>query len=74
MKIKPVKGRPMLHWVGKRPIDTVNAHPAQLVDTYNVDNPKKEPTYDKFKDGPNLLFHEQKIGANIRYLERIINS
>ena len=57
MKITPVKGRPMLHWVGKRPIDTVNAHPAQLVETYNVENPEKEPTYDRFKDGPNLLFH-----------------
>ncbi len=57
MKITPVKGRPMLHWVGKRPIDTVNAYPAQLVDSYNVENPEKEPTYDNFKDGPNLLFH-----------------
>ncbi|RKU09542.1 restriction endonuclease subunit M [Candidatus Poribacteria bacterium] len=57
MKIKPVKGRPMLHWVGKRPIDTISNYPAQLVDTYNVENPEKEPNYDKFKDGPNLLFH-----------------
>ena len=57
MKITPVKGRPMLHWVGKRPIDTVNAYPAQLVETYNVESPEKEPTYDRFKDGPNLLFH-----------------
>ena len=57
MKIKPVKGRPMLHWVGKRPIDTISNYPTQLVDTYNVENPEKEPSYDKFKDGPNLLFH-----------------
>ena len=57
MKITPVKGRPMLHWVGKRPIDTVSAYPAQVVETYNVENPEREPTYDKFKDGPNLLFH-----------------
>ncbi len=57
MKIKPVKGRPMLHWVGKRPIDTISNYPAQLVDSYNVENPEKEPSYDKFKDGPNLLFH-----------------
>ena len=56
MKIKPVKGRPMLHWVGKRPIDTVNTYPAQLVDSYNVENPEKEPRYDQFNDGPNLLF------------------
>ena len=57
MKITPVKGRPMLHWVGKRPIDTVNAYPAQLVETHNVETPEKEPTYDKFLDGPNLVFH-----------------
>ncbi len=57
MKIKPVKGRPMLHWVGKRPIDTISNYPAQLIDSYNVENPEQEPTYDKFKDGPNLLFH-----------------
>lgn len=56
MKITPVKGRPMLHWVGKRPIDAVNSYPAQLVEIYNVKNPEKEPTYDKFKDGPNLVF------------------
>ena len=57
MKITPVKGKPMLHWVGKRTIDTVNAYPAQLVETYNVENLEKEPTYDRFKDGPHLLFH-----------------
>ncbi|MDE0689231.1 MAG: site-specific DNA-methyltransferase [Candidatus Poribacteria bacterium] len=57
MKIKPVKGRPMLHWVGKRPIDTISNYPAQLMDTYDVENPEQEPTYDRFKDGPNLLFH-----------------
>ena len=57
MKITAVKGRPMLHWVGKRPIDTVNAYPAQLAETYNVENPEKEPTYDRFKNGPNLIFH-----------------
>ena len=56
MKIKPVKGRPMLHWVGKHPIDTISNYPVQLVDSYNVENPEKEPTYDKFLDGPNLLF------------------
>ena len=57
MKITSVKGRPMLHWFGKRTLDTVNSYPAQLVETYNVENPEKEPTYDRFKDGPNLVFH-----------------
>ena len=27
------------------------------MDTYNVENPEDEPTYDKFLEGPNLLFH-----------------
>ena len=57
MKITPVKGRPMLHWVGKRPMDIVNNYPAQLVETYNVENSEKESSYDRFLDGPNLLFH-----------------
>ncbi len=57
MKITPIKGRAMLHWVGKRPIDTVNAYPAQLIETYNVENPEREPTYNKFLEGPNLIFH-----------------
>ena len=57
MRITPVKGRPMLHWVGKHSIEDVSAYPTQLVETYNVENPEKDPTYDRFLDGPNLLFH-----------------
>ena len=56
MKIMPVKGRPMLHWVGKHPIDHVDYYPAQLVESCNVENPAPEPTYQDFKSGPNLLF------------------
>ncbi len=56
MKITPVKGRPMLHWVGKHPIDHVDYYPAQLVESCNVENPAPEPTYQDFKSGPNLLF------------------
>ena len=39
MKIAPVKGRAMLQWVGKRPLDRVNYYPAQLVETYHVNPP-----------------------------------
>ena len=56
MKISPVKGRPMLQWVGKRPIDTVSNYPAQLAEVYGVDNPETEPTYENFRLGPNLMF------------------
>jgi len=33
--VAPAKGRPMLTWVGKRPISGVRAFPAQLVETYH---------------------------------------
>jgi adenine-specific DNA-methyltransferase len=35
VQIKPAKGRPMLTWVGKRPLRRVTAYPAQLVEAYS---------------------------------------
>jgi len=35
VEIKPAKGRPMLTWVGKKPLRHAIAYPAQLVETYN---------------------------------------
>ena len=58
LKITPVKGRPMLHWVGKKPLDIVQHFPAQLCETVEVDNPPGEPSYKEFaKSKYNLLFH-----------------
>ena len=34
IEIKPAKGRPMLTWVGKRPLSYVTAFPAQHVETF----------------------------------------
>src|SRR5215469_13719179 len=34
MKITPARGRPMLNWVGKRPITSIVSRPAQLVETF----------------------------------------
>ena len=34
--IKPAKGRPMLTWVGKRPLNRVTAFPAQRVETFTA--------------------------------------
>ena len=36
VKITPAKGRPMLTWVGKRPLSHVIAFPAQHVETFDV--------------------------------------
>ena len=48
----------MLHWVGKKPLDTVQYFPAQLCETVGVENPPAEPSYDAFvESGHNLLFH-----------------
>jgi DNA modification methylase len=38
VQIKPAKGRPMLTWVGKRPLRNVIAYPAQLVEKYGTEN------------------------------------
>ena len=35
IKITPAKGRPMLHWVGKKPLDYVKGFPAQLVEVFD---------------------------------------
>lgn len=34
IKLTPAKGRPMLQWVGKRPLERVTAFPAQLVERF----------------------------------------
>ncbi len=58
LKISAVKGRPMLHWVGKKPLDQVQHFPAQLCETVGVKKPPTEPSYQIFtKANYNLLFH-----------------
>ncbi|MCY4260469.1 MAG: site-specific DNA-methyltransferase, partial [Rhodobacteraceae bacterium] len=57
IKVTPLKGRPMLHWVGKKPLDVVQNYPAQLSEAFGVDKPPVRPVYDQFMDrGHNLLF------------------
>lgn len=47
--IGEARGRPMLHWVGKRPLDYVTAFPAQSVETFNPTGQQAE--------AQGLLFH-----------------
>ncbi len=60
--IKPAKGRPMLTWVGKRPLRQVTAYPAQRVETF-APRPQWEAAPDMWADWPEayprggLLFH-----------------
>jgi DNA modification methylase len=63
VQIKPAKGRPMLTWVGKRPLRNVVAYPAQLIETYGSGNEKSIPSRGLWEDWPEaypkggLLFH-----------------
>jgi len=54
IKIKPAKGRPMLTWVGKRPLKSVTAFPAQHVETFD---PVKSPTAIASPPLPNGVAH-----------------
>ncbi|NLM38252.1 MAG: site-specific DNA-methyltransferase [Firmicutes bacterium] len=64
IKIKAAKGRPMLTWVGKRPLNQVTAFPAQHIETFDPtrDLGKRKPD-DVWSDWPanypkgGLLFH-----------------
>jgi DNA modification methylase len=61
IKITPAKGRPMLYWVGKRPLDYVKGFPAQLIEVFDPLNTGRRvdtPTYDELNGNwQNLLFH-----------------
>ena len=58
LEITPIKGRPMLHWVGKKPLDLVRHYPAQVCEGVGVRNPPAEPSWEDFiESGTNLLFH-----------------
>ena len=61
IKITPAKGRPMLYWIGKKPLDYVKGFPAQLVEVFDPENNAKIPdipSYENLKNNwHNLLFH-----------------
>lgn len=61
--ITAAKGRPMLTWVGKRPLRHVTAFPAQLVETFGRSEKSGGAPRDRWGDWPDrypragLLFH-----------------
>jgi DNA modification methylase len=77
VKITPAKGRPMLTWVGKRPLKAIQALPAQHVETFDpADNLGKKKPGDVWADWPSdypkggLLFH----GDNKEVLTHLLAS
>ena len=66
-KISKLKGRPMLSWTGKKPLETVQNYPTQLVETFNTPKIKdfdplkgvsSQPTFESLNTNwSNLIFH-----------------
>ncbi len=54
VEIKPAKGRPMLSWVGKKPLRYAIAYPAQLVETFTAQSSLNNQ---KSEINTGLLFH-----------------
>jgi len=61
IKISPTKGRPMLSWVGKKPLDYVKGYPAVLMEVFDPLKTNLEydiPRYEDLeKNWQNLLFY-----------------
>lgn len=70
LTIQPAKGRPMLHWVGKRPLRHVTAFPAQHVETYGKPEDKGWKDWPKAIPQGGLLFH----GDNKEVLAHLLAS
>lgn len=73
-KLSQPKGRPMLNWVGKKPLDYIKSFPAQLMEVYNplkTSEPIENPTFNELeKNWQNLLFH----GDNKEVLGYLLNN
>jgi len=61
IKITPAKGRPMLNWVGKKPLDYVKGYPAVLMEVFDplkINLKHDIPKYERLeKNWQNLLFY-----------------
>ncbi len=60
-KLEPPKGRPMLYWVGKKPLEYVKGFPARLTEVFDpakIGLCHEPPVFKNLeKDWQNLLFH-----------------
>jgi len=63
IEIKQAKGRPMLTWVGKRPLRYVTAFPAQHIESFDLGGDAEKQSGEAWNDWPSaypkggLLFH-----------------
>src|SRR3989338_3591262 len=61
LKVEPPKGRPLLYWVGKQPLEYVKGFPARLTEVFDplkTGIAHKTPSFKNLQsDWQNLLFH-----------------
>ena len=70
MKTLKVKGRPRLHWIGKKSVDIDTNHPAQLIETFNGNQKELNLNFQQLeKDWHHLLFH----GDNKEVIINLLN-
>ena len=68
-KIKPIKGRPMLHWVGKTAPREVRNFPTELAESFGLATPLATPSWQALQqEWHNLLFH----GDNMEILAMLL--
>ena len=70
MKTLKVKGRPRLHWIGKKSVDIDTNHPAQLIEIFNGNQKELNLNFQQLeKDWHHLLFH----GDNKEVIINLLN-
>ncbi len=70
-KITKAKGRPLLQWVGKKPLDKIEYYPAQEKEVYGIKNSKE---FNKLFWGDNLqvlshLLKKHRGGIDLIYID-----
>src|SRR3989344_9524412 len=70
-KIEQAKGRPLLQWVGKKPLESIEFYPAQEKEVYGD---KKTPDFNKLFWGDNLqvlahLLKEYRGKVDLIYID-----
>ena len=74
IKISPAKGRPMLYWVGKKPLDYIKGYPTQLLEIFDPLKTGLKYETPKYKDlkknWQNLLFWGDNKDVLVTLLEQ----
>lgn len=61
IEIKQAKGRPMLTWVGKRPLRYVTAFPAQYIESFNPGADVEKQTGEIWTDWPSSTYPKEGL-------------